>query len=903
MRVTLWTTLTLTLFVATSPRGIPAEGDSSQPVRGRIDARFDAAEVAETPNFRRHVVPLLGKLGCNGRACHGSFQGQGGFRLSLFGYDFKSDHENLLAGDEPRTNLKEPASSLILQKPLMTIPHEGGERLKVDTWQYHVLRRWIEAGAPAHDQDAADFVRVDVTPGEMVAQKAGDTWQLKAVVVWSDGTREDVTPLCRFQTNNDQIATISESGLVTAKGPGDTHVVAFYDNGVIPVPVLFPVSERIGPRYPTTPTPTKIDELVVQKLRKLGIVQSETCTDAEFLRRASLDIIGTLPTPTEIEGFLADSTADKRSRKIDELLERPEYAAWWATKFSDWTGNNARYQQQDVRNRDGASVDWYQWLKKRVAENVPYDQMVEGIVTATSRLPEESYEDYCRRMSGYYSERHAGGTFADQPSLTYYWSRSNFRAVDDRALGFAYTFLGVRIQCAQCHKHPFDQWTKDDFDRFKGFFARAQFGIHPESKKAQEAMFAELEVDKKKLNGNNLAKALAEHMSDGKVVPFGELYVPEPRTAPAKKDKGKENPKKPKVVAGRTAKVLGGDELVIETMDDPRTALMDWMREADNPYFAQSIVNRIWAGYFHRGIVEPTDDLSLANPPCNAELLDHLATGFREHGYDLKWLHREITNSRTYQLTWQSNPTNQLDDRNFSRAIPRRLPAEVAYDAMRQATASDHEIAAMRGDLKGRGIAEPIVDARSNRNAASYALSVFGRSIRESNCDCDRSAETSLLQTVFLQNDQQVLGELTERGGWIDEQLKTGGGKAEPSAEALKDAERQVERAEKQLKKLKEQGTDEERAAAKRRLAAAEAKAKELRDVDTSTTASPAEVSSDAGLTRLVRQAYLRTVSRPPNEAEVGRSLSYFREVGDTKVALRDLLWALMNTKEFIVNH
>ncbi|OYW17974.1 MAG: hypothetical protein B7Z55_11510, partial [Planctomycetales bacterium 12-60-4] len=466
----------------------------------RIDTRFAKADVTETPDFRQHVVPLMGKLGCNGRACHGSFQGQGGFRLSLFGYDFKADHENLLAGDEPRTNRDKPAESLILTKPMLIEPHEGGERFKADTWQHRVLLKWITEGAKPIQAEDPDFVRLDITPTEMVAHKKGDTWQLKAVAVWSDGTREDVTPLCRFQSNNDQVATITESGLVTATGPGDTHVVGFYDNGVVPVPVIHPVSDKIGPKYPQIETPTKIDELVVQKLRKLGIVQADTCTDAEFLRRATLDIIGTLPTPKEVTAFLNDSTADKRAKKIDELLERPEYAAWWATKMADWTGNNSRYQQQGAVGRDQASTEWYGWLQKRVADNTPYDVMIEGIVLAKSRLDGESYEDYCARMSGYY-QKGADVTFEDQPYLPHFWSRSNFRQIDDRALGFAYTFLGVRIQCAQCHKHPFDQWTKDDFDRFKGFFGRVTYGTAPGTRDIEQKMLSELDIDTKKVNG------------------------------------------------------------------------------------------------------------------------------------------------------------------------------------------------------------------------------------------------------------------------------------------------------------------------------------------------------------------------------------------------------------------
>lgn len=861
----------------------------------RIDTRFASADVQETPDFRQHIVPLMGKLGCNGRACHGSFQGQGGFRLSLFGYDFKADHENIALGEEPRVDLQDVDNSLILQKGMTVIDHEGGKRFDADTWQHRVLRKWVAAGAKPINKDDADFVRLEITPSEMIAKQKGDTWQLKAVAVWTDGTREDVTPLCRFQSNDDQVAAITDDGLVTSTGPGDTHVVAFYDNGVVPVPVIHPVSDKVGPKYPAAVTPTPIDQHVINKLRKLGIVQADVCTDAEFLRRVSLDMIGTLPTPAEVTAFLDDSSADKRSKKIDELLERPEYAAWWATKLADWTGNNSGKQRNVPPGRDQISVDWYNWLTTRVEQNMPYDQLVEGIVLAKSRLDGEGYEDYSKRMSGYYAAD-PKGSYADQPYLPHFWGRTNFTNPDDRALGFAYTFLGVRIQCAQCHKHPFDQWTKDDFDNFKQFFGGVRYGNNPADRKVQDALLAALPESVTSRTGGQLQNALQNEVKRGKVVPFQELIV----ATPNNNRRNANNPNaRRQVVSGRTAKVLGGEETSLADLDDPRTALMDWMRDPENPYFAQAFVNRVWSGYFHRGIVEPTDDLSLANPPCNAELLAYLAQGFRDSGYDMKWLHREIANSRTYQLSWQTNDTNQLDERNFSRAVPRRLPAEVAYDAVAQATASNQELANRPGKLDGRAIAEAVYSSRNaNRGNSAYALMVFGRSIRESNCDCDRSGETSLLQTVFLQNDQQVLSELSGRNSWVDEVVK---GPAVPGAdERLARAQRQVERFDTMLDRALKRGNNERIAEARQQLAEAKKELARLQDA-----AKPAKsgMPDEDRLAEVVRQAYLRTVSRYPTEAELGRSVSYFQETGDLGTGARDLLWALLNTKEFIANH
>ena len=823
---------------------VAAEAVPVRPIDQRftdgVTAGTESAEASsEIPDFRRHVVPLLGRLGCNGRACHGSFQGQGGFRLSLFGYDFKADHENLVAGDEPRVDVSDAGASLMLRKPLEEEPHEGGRRLEPKSWQLAVLRRWIEEGAIGVTDKAAEFVRLEVTPSYLVAREPGQTWRLRAVAVWSDGTSEDVTPLCRFQSNDDQVATIDDCGVVTARGPGDSHVVAFYDNGVVPVPVIFPVSDRVGDRYPEIATTTKIDELVLGKLATLGEIPSGRCSDGEFLRRVSLDLTGTLPAVAEAREFLADDRSDKRARKIDELLERPGYAAWWATRFCDWTGNNARNQQNNGPDRQRVvSVAWYDWMRARLQENLPYDDLVERIVLARSRLEGESYADYCERMSGYLAKE-SDTSFADQPYLPYFWSRRTFRTTEERALGFAYTFLGVRIQCAQCHKHPFDQWTKDDFDRFENFFSRVRYVQARQVSDAgsvRSSMMAALDIDPD-LKGNRLDQRLAKLAAQGQTVPFGETVVmPPPKPVDLEKlarmkeraATSKQKERLQQFLSGRTATVLGGSEIALDEVDDPRQILLAWMQDEDNPYFAPAIVNRIWSCYFNVGIVEPPDDLSLANPPSNAPLLDFLAAGFREQGYDLKWLHREICNSDTYQRGWEPNETNRLDERNFARAIPRRLPAEVAYDAIRVATAGTTEVDKIC-DVDGkRAIADPVV----SRQGASYALTVFGRSIRESNCDCDRSAEPSLLQTVFLQNDAEMLGMIDRRDGWLAEV--------------------------------------------------------------TAVESDPEEI---------VEEVYMRTLTRRPTAAERSRSLAHIKTADSLRAGVRDLLWALLNTKEFIVNH
>lgn len=885
--------------------GKPASGESS--IKAPVSQRYQAESTEEVPDFQRHVAPLLGRLGCNGRSCHGSFQGRGGFRLSLFGYDFKFDHDSLVGGETPRVNREQPDESLIIEKPTDESIHEGGQRFTKGSWQHHVLKRWIATGAQYDAANIQPLRTLEVEPAEIVANKAGQVVQVKAVAVWPDGTREDVTPLCRFQSNDEQVVKIDENGKLTTGDVGDTHVVVFYDNAVVPIPVLRPVSDKTGAKYPTVAAATKVDELVVNKLRKLGIVPSDTCTDAEFLRRVSLDLTGTLPSSADVEKFLQNPSPNKRAEKIDELLETPAYAAWWTTKLCDFTGNNDR-QLNNVNSvvNNAASQGWYDWIYKRVADNAPYDKIAEGIILGTSRKPDQNYTDFCREMSELYRPG-SEAEFADLPSMPYYWARQNLRQTEDKAIAFAYSFMGVRIQCAQCHKHPFDQWSKEDFDQFKPFFAYVRFA----QQGPKDEMKAILEdCGLTDIRGNDLRKKLPELVKEGKTVPFAEVVAtsaqPPKKVDVRKKGKGGKEEKAPAAPQGATARLLNGTTVQLSDYKDARVPLMEWLRAADNPYFAKAFVNRVWANYFNAGIVEPPDDMSLANPPRNKALLDHLAAGFIAHGFDMKWVHREICNSATYQRSWQTNSTNEKDEKNFSRSVPRRLPAEVAVDAFQQAVASDAKAAGALTTLKGRTISIPGASASVRGNAGGdrgFALQVFGRSTRESNCDCDRSTEASLLQTVFLQNDSSVVSAINGgRDTWIEQlqkQLKIRSADEKATVEKRRvENKRELARLKVRLERAEKEKAEDQVARIKTRIEQLE---KGGGDAEEKTDdAAPVPTLDPA---TIVKQAYLRTLSRYPTDDEMTRCVEFVTTAENPAEGAKGVLWALLNTKEFIVNH
>ncbi len=831
---------------STKPSGGPGTPDENstatvEHVSGVRVARSDispspsAASNDNVPDFQKHIVPLLGRLGCNGRACHGSFQGKGGFRLSMFGYDFEADHRSLLEEDTYRVDVEHSDESLLLLKPTMQEEHGGGLRFEQDSDEYRLLHSWIKSGAPGPKEEPAKLVRLDVMPAEIVWRHPHETIQLQVKAIWSDGTTEDVTALTRFQTNDESVAEVTPGGVIRSTGTGDTYIISFYDKAVVSTQVIRPVTDRVGERYPQVPTPTKIDELVVGKLKDLGIVPSELCTDEEFIRRVGLDLIGTLPTPTEVHEFVADQSPDKRARKIDELLDHPAYVEWWSNFLGDLTGANRGFLgTTEMMLYSG--TQWRSWLTQRVRDNTGWDRIAAGIILADNRPPGQTYEEFIEEQSQFSRKQRPEDFTAPDNSMPFYWFRSNLQTPEDRTQSFGYVFLGVRLECAQCHKHPFDQWSKRDFEQFKEFFSRIRIGVAGDAESSFADLRTRLGVPEKLNRAATRRQSYQRIAAEGRPIPWREVYI-----APAESD-------------GLFAKVLGGEAVDISDIEDPRVPLFRWLVDRDNPYFARAFVNRIWARYFNVGIVDPPDDFNLANPPSNKQLLDWLATSFVDHNFDMKWLHRTITNSRTYQLSWRTNETNRTDERNFSRSVIRRLPAETVIDAIVQATADDESIRSYSRNMDVRKIAVHPTAPQARR--MDYSLLVFGKPIRTTNCDCERQMQPTLLQSLYVRNDEELIGWLNRSDGWLAQISRESGHSLSPEAEAASKATSD------------ESGSPDKRS---------------VHDV--------------------IESAYLRSLSRLPDADERELARKHLADSSNMAEGLRDLLWALLNTQEFLTNH
>jgi hypothetical protein len=710
----------------------------------RAAVTLPSGEQIERVDFERHVMGVFGRMGCNSGSCHGSFQGKGGFRLSLFGYDPAKDYDALTREAEGRRlNFTDPDNSLLLLKASGRVPHEGKTRFGRNSWAYQLLRTWISGGAKRR-AGSGTVAQIVLDPPEYAFDKPGQNGQLRVKAVFADGSIETITSLCDFRTNDDAVVEVSPLGRLRAVRPGDTAVIVSYRGNVTPLRVLVPFDAKPGFRYPDVPQVNFIDRDVFAKLRRLNIVPSALSGDSEFLRRVTLDTIGTLPTPKEVRAFLADPRSDKRERKIDELLAHPMHAALWATKFCDITGNNTDALENPPQRKTRLSQMWHDWFRKRLAENVPYDEIVRGVLCATSR-DGRSPEEYIKQVQE--TEAVASGfndAYANRATLDLYWRKQQRVPIEQWGEKTAAAFLGVRLECAQCHKHPFDRWTQADYRAYANVFARLSFAVSPESQK----VFRTANDERKTRKGDKKTFPLA---------PLREVFVVAKGTASAPLPD-------PDVKKPLTPRALGGPEIAFENGKDPRQELFEWMRAADNPFFARSLVNRVWGHYFGTGIVHPVDDFSLANPPSNATLLDSLAKEFVAGKYNLRELERKILLSRTYQLSAAPNETNRFDHTNYSHANIRPMMAEVMVDVLNAALGAAETFGP---EMPAGSRAIEIGASRTQNASVNYAFRIFGRPPRTTACDCERAAEPGLPQKLYLMADPTIQQKLQAPQGRV----------------------------------------------------------------------------------------------------------------------------------------
>ena len=716
-----------------------AEGQS-----GAIAVSVEGFKHEIPVNFPNQVVPIFTKLGCNSGGCHGKASGQNGFKLSLLGFEPTEDYEFLVKeGRGRRLFPAAPEKSLLLQKATNAMPHGGGARLDADSHEYRLMRRWIAQGMPYGKASDPTVARIEVIPAHRDMQRGGEQ-QITVIAHYTDGSTEDVTRTAQYDANDTEMAEASVTGLVkTLDLTGDVAIMARYLSQV----AVFRASIPLGVKVENLPPANNVvDEAVFKKLVGLGVPPSAVCDDNTFLRRTAVDICGRLPTPEETKAFLEDKDPAKREKWVDALLNSTAYADYFANKWSAILRNKAG-QQNSLRG----NYAFHAWIRQSLYENKPYDQLVRDVLAASGEL-------------------------GQNPPVVWY---KQVKQINEQVEDCAQLFLGLRIQCARCHHHPFEKWSQRDYYGLSAFFARV--GRKPGLGANEERIF------------HRRGLATAQN----------------PKTGENLKPTG-----------------LGSQPLELTADDDPRHALVDWMAAPDNPFFAPALVNRYWKHFFGRGIVDPEDDMRVTNPASNPDLLQGLAQGFIKSGFDIKGLIRTICNSQVYQLASEPNDYNRNDKQNFSRYYPKRLNAEVLLDALNQVTASNTGFS----NLPGGTLAVQLPTGDGN----SYFLTVFGKPQMESACECERSSEANLAQSLHLLNSNEVQSKLsaaTGRAALLANQKET---------------------------------PDEEK----------------------------------------LRELYLWVYSRYPKPDELAVAGAHIEKHKDKKqVAYEDILWALVNTKEFLFNH
>ena len=623
-------------------------------------------------SFKLDVMPIFLRNGCNQGGCHGAARGKDGFRLSLFGFDPDGDHYRLTRElNGRRINLAIPEESLLVEKSTGKVPHTGGQKFAVGEQYYNDLVRWVDAGGPQDPAGIATPVSVDLFPKTALLDGKGSTQQLIVRAKYSDGSERDVTSLALFLSSNDSSGKVSPSGLVTAGDRGEAFVMARFSTFTVGVPfIVLPKDLKFS--FPTTPEKNYIDTLVNAKLKNLRIAPSATCSDEVFLRRIFIDLTGMLPSVEEYKTFMANKSADKREQLVKELMERKEFSELWVLKWAELlqirSSNQVSYK---------ATLLYYNWLQDRIARNVPLNQWVQELLGAN------------------------GGTF-NNPVTNYYQNETDILKVTENV---AQVFMGMRIQCAQCHNHPFDRWTMDDYYGFAAFFT--QIGRKRTDDPRELVVF-------------NSGSGEINHPLGGR------------RMAP-------------KYLGGEVPDVVGKDR---------RGLMAEWLASPKNPYFATNLSNMVWTHFFGVGIINEVDDVRVSNPPSNSELLQELGKKFTEYNYDFKRLVKDIVLSNSYQLSTQANASNESDTKNFSHSSIRRIKAETFLDCISQVTETKNKFPGLPLGARAVQIADGQV--------SNYFLTTFGRATRESVCSCEVKLDPTLSQSLHLLNGDATTQRITQ---------------------------------------------------------------------------------------------------------------------------------------------
>jgi hypothetical protein len=719
--------------VARSPEGHTTE----------VELTVEGFSTPRTINFPNRIVPIFTKHGCNGGGCHGKSGGQNGFRLSLLGFQPEDDHEYLVKESRGRRISAAPEQSLLLRKATNAVAHGGGARFEPGSLEYGLIRRWILQGMPYGDPEDPRVEALEVVPASRVMDRRS-AQQLSVLARLSDGSIEDVSRMAQYEANDRELAEVTPAGLVKTRDlTGEVAVMVRFQGQV----GVFRASIPLGIQVTDLPPARSfVDEHVFRKLVALGIPPSRLADDATFIRRVTLDISGRLPAVDESRRFLADADPAKRDRLIDRLLESADHADHFAQKWGALL-RNKRTNQNQARG----SFAFHGWIRESIHRNRPYDRFARDIIAAS-------------------------GDAARNPPVVWY------RAVDsveEQVEDTAQLFLGLKIQCARCHHHPFERWSQDDYYSLAAFFSRTKRKGGVDGRQDEPRIFHER----------------------------GSPSARNPRTGQTLKPAG-----------------LGASPIDVEPDQDPRGLLAGWMTGPENPFFARALVNRYWKHFFGRGIVEPEDDLRVTNPPSNPELLDALADHFVKSGFDLKDLVRTICRSSTYQLSSEPGPWNASDRQSFSRYLPRRLNAEVLHDAIADATGVPTSFSGLPAGTRAAEL--------PGANSGNAFLAVFGKPQGDSACECERSTEASLAQSLYLLNSADLQGKLS-----------AGSGRAAGLARDTR--------------------SDEEK----------------------------------------VRDLHFLLYSRDASPEELELSLAHLKKGENKQQAYEDLLWALVNTKEFQFNH